>query len=246
MNRFLSAIVTSAALLGASIASAGTVLVSGSPLSSFAVDGSSKTAFRGILEADNTLVFAADMSDAAQVASADALYVETRGTTSQLSAAELANIAAFISTGKRVYLGGENTSWTTWNNSILSLVGSSAGASVTGFQTTTLMHPLTAGVAQVNVPAGSGPATGGTSLFSGNFANLWGADQNVLTLQDTNMFQNAFIGEQDNTQFARNVSAWLADGDVTTAPVPVPAALPFLLTGLAGLGLMARRRKMSA
>lgn len=239
--RKMFAIVAGLVLSTASAASAANILMSTSPSSSWSFDRGNYATFYSALQNGNTVTSVADMSDAAQVARADALIIATRRSGDILSATEIMNISAFIATGKRVYLGGENTGWQTWNTSILSLVGGQQGGTVTGLQTNQLSHELTDGVATVNVPAGSAGGGGGTSLFSGRFANLWGASQNVLTVQDLNIFQNSYIGREDNSRFGQNVAAWISAENIT--PVPLPAALPFLLTGLGALGLLARRRR---
>ena len=64
--------------------------------------------FRGLLNTatGGDFAYTADMSNAAEVASADALMLTLRD--GALSAAEITNVSAFIATGKRVFLGGEN------------------------------------------------------------------------------------------------------------------------------------------
>ena len=61
------------------------------------------------------------------------------------------------------------------------------------------------------------------------------------------------VGFTDVTSlvFTRNVSTHAIDNIVLTydddlTPIPVPAALPLLLAGIGGLGLMARRKRKSA
>jgi MYXO-CTERM domain-containing protein len=222
-----------------------TVLVSFSGTSSFNLNSGTNSTFLGLLNTatGNDLSFVTDMSNAAQVAAADALFVTARTGTSTLSATEITNISAFIASGKRVYLGGENNSWNTWNISILSLVGGTPNANgVNGNPTTVLAHELTTGVTAVNLPTGSTLASGSaSSLFSISFANLWGASENVLSVQDSNYFQNGFINNQDNLQFATNIASWLASSGDTPAPAPAMPALFGL--GLAAIGLLRRRTR---
>lgn len=222
-----------------------TVLISSSTYGGgvYDISASPLSTFRGLLNTatGNDIAFAADLSNAAQVASADALIVQFRGTSDTLSAAEFANISAFIATGKRVLLGGENYGWNTWNSSILSLVGGTATPDFTGNATTVYTHPLTAGVSTVSLAYGAGAAGGGTSLFDLPFANLWGASENVLSVEDVNLFTDSYIGNQDNQQFVANIADWLA-ASAPTPPVTVPApggAVAFIF-GLAGL--LYRRR----
>jgi hypothetical protein len=237
---FAAAVALSSLCSGAAQA---TVLVSGTSVTAFNLASGTNSTFLGLLNTatGNDLSFVSNMSNAAQVAAADALFITTRNETATLSGAEIANISAFIATGKRVYLGGENNSWNVWNTSILSVVGGTPNANaVNGNPTTVFAHELTAGVSDVNLPAGSTLATGsGTSLFSVGFANLWGATENVLSVQDANYFQNTFISNQDNLQFATNIANWLAGSGDTAVSAPATPALSGL--GLAAIGLLRRR-----
>lgn len=188
----------------------------------------------------NQVTVAGNFSNNAQVQAAGALWVNTgalNGSTN-LSAGELANVVQFINSGKRVVLFGENTSWTSWNNNILSTVGGTQFGSVGGSVSTVLAHPLTAGVNQINVPAGASAAAGGTALFNQNVATLWGAG-NVLTFLDSNTLQDTYIGNNDNTQFGQNLANWIAAGSTS---VPEPSTLGLLGIGLLGLGVMRRKR----
>lgn len=249
INKILRAgFVAALSLVLLSGAARATVLIANSTYGGGAYDisGTNMDSFRGLLSTatGSDFAYAADLSNAAQVASADALVVQLRGGADTLSAAEVTNISAFIASGKRVYLGGENEGWTAWNNSLLSLVGGTQGGGVNGIATTVYAHALTAGVATVNVPAGSIAVGGGTSLFDLTFANLWGVSENVLSVQDVNWFSDGYIGLNNNLQFATNVADWLA-GSTATAAVPEPGTLVILALGLAGLGF-ARRRKQTA
>jgi hypothetical protein len=96
----------------------GAVLVSQSTVSSIGYGRTAYTQMTGELDAatGTGITVAADFSNAAQVAAADALW-------DTLSAAEVTNLTAFIATGKRVVMIGDHVDWTVWNNSSLGVVG---------------------------------------------------------------------------------------------------------------------------
>ena len=174
----------------------------------------------------------ADFANATQVNSADALWIDLGQVfNGVLSPPEIANIANFIDSGRRVVMFGDNSNWESWNNSILSLVG----GTFSSFNThdvayTAVNNSLTAGVSTIFVSQGGGEAgvaTEGTQLFDQNVATLW--NSNVLTILDVNLFSNEWLGGEDNTRFMHNVVDW-----VTSSPgsvVPEPATL-FVWSGL--------------
>ena len=185
----------------------------------------------------NGVTVASDFSNAAQVAAADALWLDIRGLTDALAPAEVANVTAFIATGKRVVMIGDHVDWTAWDNSILATVGGAWAADVGGTFTTAAPHALTSGVSSVFVFSGSAanaPA-GATPLFSTNVATLWGPSQNVLTVLDSNLFDNVTRDTHAGSKtFGNNVAAWVG------TPVPEPSGLA-IAAALAG-GLLRRRR----
>ena len=82
----------------------------------------------------------ANLPDTSTLATYDAIYIEAVkpiSNTEVISTSDIAKLDAFLSTGKRVYVQGENGNistgtWTAWNNSILDInLASSAGASYT-------------------------------------------------------------------------------------------------------------------
>jgi len=203
----------------------------------------------GLLDAatGNQVTVAADFTNNAQVQSFDALWVNTGSydpfPSTNLNAAEIANIQQCLDAGKCVVLFGENTSWTRWNTNILSVVGGSQAGGAGGNLNTVFAHALTAGVNTINVPAGASASVGGTSLFSQNVATLWGGSLNALTFLDSNTLQNGFINNADNLQFGRNLTDWIASshGD----PVPEPGSFALLGLGLVGF-VVARHRRRAA
>lgn len=182
-----------------------------------------------------------DLSNLATLLSYDRLWLDQR-LHDVLSPTELANVAAFIATGRRAVLIGENSSWNSgWNPQILSLVGGSLGANGCFFTNTNsaVANELTAGVSSVFVPCAH-VVVGGTSLFDVNFATLWGASQNVLTIFDANLMDNSYDSNPDNTRFSQNVVAWLAGPQAT---VPEPGSVVLVASGLLVVAGGACRRR---
>lgn len=181
-----------------------------------------------------------NLLDLGAMLSYDALWVDLIGSTSAtLGAAEINNIAAYIATGRRVAVIGENAYWTAWNTQIMGLVGGSyAGGEFSGTANSALVHELTAGVASIQVPT-AGVAVGGTALFDVNLATLWHGDT-VLTLLDVNVTSDGYWGSQSNAQFGENMAEWIAGGGGPGPDIPEPTTL--VLMGLAGVGLAIRKR----
>jgi hypothetical protein len=186
----------------------------------------------------------ADFSNLAQMLAADALWLDQRWVSGSLSGTELTNLSTFISTGKRVVMIGENSSWTGWDNQILGLVGGSFAGNGFNTATTIYSHALTAGVTSITLP-GSGLSTvsGGTALFDQNWATLWGANQNVLTLLDVNVMSDGQWGSADNAVFATNVAQWISTPSQASVP---EGGSTVAMTGLAALALAGARRKFRA
>ncbi|MBT6430571.1 MAG: hypothetical protein HOK30_23080 [Rhodospirillaceae bacterium] len=229
----------------------GLVLVSDTTVSYFRPGGSLNTTLFGYLGAatGNDVQVVSNLSDAAQVGAADALWVTARNYFETMSATEISNIQTFAATGKRVVLFGEHGGWGTWNTSILAVPGgTNLGGGQSGVITaSSVSHPLTVGVGSVELLGGSA-AAGGTSLFAYDFINLWGAGQNVLTIQDSNLFQNANLASADNNPLALNLVDWIAGSAAFSANAFVisapPAAFLFVL-GLAGIAVWRRRLNIS-
>jgi hypothetical protein len=193
----------------------------------------------------------------------DALWVDQRYQSAPLDV-ELSNILAFAGTGRRVVIVGENATWGPWNAAILGALGGAEGPGHDqlwywmnghgdgcrdGLANAVGTSALTAGVATLNMACG-GYAVGGTPLFDYNVATLWGAQQNVLTVLDANVFDDRYIGVGDGMQFRENVVEWIGGAPGTVAPArpvtlatPEPSTVALLGGGLLALGGFVRRRR---
>lgn len=184
--------------------------------------------------------------DAITLTNYDALFLTARSPGDALSVAEQAALGAYIATGRRVALIGENNSWTAWNSSMLSVVGGTyGGAETSATLTPAIVHALTAGVASWNTYTDGVVASGGTSLFSQNVATLWTASQNVVSILSVNAIDDGATSA-GNLQFETNLADWLNSGPQTE--VPEPASLILASLGALGLvpGAIRRRRQMAA
>lgn len=164
-----------------------------------------------------------------------------------LSAAERTEILSFMATGGRVYAFGENASWTSWNNSVLSLFGATFAGDAADSGTPLVNNVLTAGVTSIDTPlpgriSDFGPT--GESLFSNDIAGLFGADQNALVVLDINICSDVHIVQADNRRFCENIVGYTA-GDPITPPSSVPEPTSLALLGLGTIGLALRRRRLA-
>jgi len=159
-----------------------------------------------------SVTVAPDLDDLSTMLLYDALWVDQRDHDmgpgpGLLNATEEANVAAFIATGRRVVLIGENQNWTNWNNQILGLVGGVfEGEALDWTIFPIVAHELTDAVASVYVNAG-GYCTGGLALFDWNFATVW--DGSVVTVLDVNVFSFDYWSSNDNSRFAVNLAQWV-------------------------------------
>jgi hypothetical protein len=199
------------------------------------------------------------LSDLSQMLTFDALWVDQRYKAAP-SAGELANLAAFAATGRRVVVIGENATWGPWNAAVLGALGGAEGPGqsqswyqmnghttpgcLDGAASTALAHALTAGVAKVNMSCG-GYALGGTSLFDYGVATLWGASQNVLVILDANVLDDRFVTKYDGRTFQRNVVDWIAapNTQLSVVATPEPATLGLFAAGLLAVGATTVKRR---
>jgi hypothetical protein len=189
----------------------------------------------------STVTVVPNFQNLSQMLSYDRLWLDQRWTSGSLTSTEISNIAAFIATGRRVVMVGENDYWTSWDNQILSIVGGSFGGEYTGSANTVLADPLTAGVSSVNLPTAGLVASGGTALFDHNWATLWGATGNTLTLLDVNVMSDTYWSSNNNGQFSENVAEWLA-ATGSDGAVPEPITILGVFSGVGALGAYLRRR----
>jgi hypothetical protein len=146
-----------------------------------------------------------------------------------LTPGEISDLRAYIATGRRVLLDGENANWEAWNNSIMAVAG---GRYISGSNTGSFLegaisaHELTTGVSTIYWNA-EGIAYGGTQLFDTNIATIWGSG-NVLTVLSNNALDGSLSCAPltcGNTQFALNTANWLAQFPSPESPEPTTFAL---------------------
>ncbi len=188
---------------------------------------------------DNHVNVVNELEDLDLMLNYDTIWVDQRGDNlknpfnGNLSNTEIANLISYVSSGGRVILIGENRSWNTWNQQILSAVGgtysgmatndilnnnvSALGApvpsGVDGNQRSYSItdHYLTKDVEGIPVPTVgvADYAPNATQLFDINFITLW--NENVVTVLDVNTLYN-FTNDDDiqSAQFITNLSYWAA------------------------------------
>jgi hypothetical protein len=201
--------------------------------------GSAWTGFTTMFDATHTRTAIADFSNPAALAGFDAAWVDQE-LGNALTGAEIANLGAYIGSGHKAVLIGENNSWAAWNASVMSVVGGSHTDACDWSVGGPLMGgTLTSGIASVQNICGSmvGAAGGAQVLFSNNMAALYavGSGQ-ALVILDSNWNDDSYWLNEDNKQFASNVVAWLA------TPVPEPSTWLLMALGLGAVGTFARKR----
>lgn len=153
-----------------------------------------------------------DLSDLPTLLQYDAIWIDQRDNDTgpgpgELSPAEESAVAAFIATGRRVVMIGENQNWADWNDQILGLVGGTFDGEV--FPTRLLPvsdNELTWGVAYWNVGS-PGKCFGGVRLFDENAVTLW--KLSALTILEVNGLSDAYAADPNNRRLIDNVAAWI-------------------------------------
>jgi hypothetical protein len=225
-------------------AAAGSILTSQDGYAgSYYVGAGNWSAFTARLDAASggNVSFTSNFENLSEMLGYDALLVSARDPAESLSAAERLAIEAFMSTGRRVLLFGENDNWNNWNQQIIEMAGGSYIAepydSYFAESSSLLDNDITVGAGSI-LGFWVGVAEGGTQLYSGkNFVSLWGTSQNVLTILDENVVEDGYQSYYGDAQFTTNVANWLAGG---ASSIPAPPTLGLLGLGLALLGLLRR------
>ena len=176
-------------------------------------------------------------SDTTGLLGYDRLWLDQRWVTGSLTAQEISDIGAFVATGRRTVLIGENDDWSNWSNQILGIVGGSySGNDTSDVINTITASPITAGVNSIYTIV-DGIAVGGLPLFDQNVATLWGTSQNVLSILSVNIMDDTYIVNNDNVTFSANTAEWLAG-----TPIPEPGSITLLITGLGLIAGIAWKR----
>jgi len=125
---------------------------------SVGIGGYDWTAFTSALAGQPGGYTIGSVGSAASVAAASAILIVTRdnnfGANTSFSAAEIANLTAFLSTGGRVVILGEGNFWDTWNNSVVGFASggsASLGPVYSGAVTASVSNSLTDGVTPFNL-----------------------------------------------------------------------------------------------
>ncbi|PZU06612.1 PEPxxWA-CTERM sorting domain-containing protein [Sphingomonas sp.] len=191
------------------------------------------------------------LDDAAAVAAASALFINLRmfdigsyddpvGQDQQFTDAEIANVNAFLATGKRVVIVGDNQSFSNWDKSILALAGNNAPDTLLGSNGLALpivANELTEGTGPLNIIFGGSHTTGGIDLYEQQAVTLWRAQSNLLTILDVNVLDDVY----GNRRFQQNVAAWLGASAATELPEPATWAAFVIGFGLIGATMRQRR-----
>jgi hypothetical protein len=252
-------IAASAALvIGATGASAGTVLV---------INGASQTSETGTtnsittnitnLHADvgNTVTVVDDVP--ASLAAFDQVWDIRFSNVWAIDAAEQATYLSYLQGGGGMFVMGENSAFTTRNDSVFSLIAAAGGGTLgftSGSALQTVVAPFT-GPNPVTTVAFRGPGyingTGSGDWITQSGASgvgvAWGVGDlsnapagALTTIFDVNFMQTT--ASPDEQSLTKNLIGFIDDEVVQPSAVPLPAGLPLLLAGLAAFGLVGRKR----
>ena len=144
-----------------------------------------------------------------------ALMVVPQNPNQTLTSTEVSNIAAYVATGGRVFLIGENRAWKGWNRAILEAVGGSYNdLDAQKTLTRVVLNSITMKQKHLysELHDVNGIAIGGTSLYNKNVLTMWSGNAvsllSVTVLDDTS--------GANNGEFKVNIANWLAGLEVTT------------------------------
>lgn len=171
-----------------------------------------------------------DFDDLATMLTYDSIWIPFADQEQTLTPLESANLSAFIATGRRVFMHGENFHWKTWNDSMLALVGavSSPTRVSNGVAVSLADHELTTGAKFIYIIGGGRiDAAQAVSLYSQEAIHLWG--DNVVSVLEASMFSNSYSDRWQNDRFIRNLAGWLG---ADFAPVPVPGTFGLVLLAI--------------
>lgn len=255
MKKFLS-VVACVATFAAGAASAGTVLIingstgTSEPTTTALITNNLKTLHE---EVGNTVTVVSGVP--VDLSSFDQVWDIRFSNGLAITSPQEAQFVSFLQGGGGMFVMGENSSFMTRNNSVLSLIAAAGGGSlsyVTPGQTQTVNAPfdMPNAVSTFTYLAAGGvtsPGTGKyiTSVGTQGSGVAWGvgdlanAPLGALTvIFDVNFMQgNVGINQQN---LVKNLIGFI-EVEVNPPAVPVPAALPLALSGLAVLALVRRR-----
>jgi hypothetical protein len=166
-----------------------------------------------------------------------------------------AEYLAFLHAGGGMFVMGENSSFATRNDSVLSLIAAAGGGNLTftvAGDSQTVVSPFTGpnAVSGIQYSAAGGVTTSGTGQFISSNANGGaGVAFGVGTLANdpagalTAIFDVNFMQTDANAAsqaLTRNLVGFI---DVQIGAVPEPSTWAMMILGFAGIGFMAYRRK---
>ncbi len=168
---------------------------------------------------------------------------------SPLDAADQAAYLAYLQSGRRMFVMGENSGFMTRNNSIFAFVTAAGGGSLTFVSpnsTQTVNPPFNApnAVSTITYNNPGGVTSSGTGLFATNAgtdgtAVAWATGTlgnapagSLATVFDVNFMEDT--ASQDSQNFLRNLCGFVATGGAAASPIPTLSEY-----GLAGTSLAA-------
>ena len=248
-----------AALTMASTANAGNILI---------INGSSSTSETSTTASITTQLTTLHTAVGNVVTVADTVPVSFTGfqqiwdirfsNSSPITAGTITQYVNYLASGGGMFVMGENSSFTTRNNSVLALIGAAGGGSLTFTvpgDTQTVLAPFTGpnAVLSINYQAAGGVTTFGSGQWISSNANggtgvafgvgsLSNATKGALTaIFDVNFMQtNSSTAEVNLT---KNLIGFVG---AQVSPVPEPATWGMMLVGFGIVGGAMRRRQRTS